>query len=186
MSLVRKLSETVRAIPMLWGVWVPAGIVAVDQLTKWAATRAFDQPMNVCAINPYISVTHEISPIVDLSLLCNQGVSWGLLQGDSAVKRWALLGFAVVMVLVLLSALAGTRDRFSRVCLSMVIGGAIGNAIDRALFGAVTDFVNASDIGFNYVFNVADAAITVGIAGLLLATFLEWRSERAKAASGSA
>ena len=182
MSLARKLSETVRAIPPLWGLWVPALIVAVDQLTKWAATRAFDQPMSVCAVNPYINVTHEVSPVVDLSLLCNQGVSWGLLQGDSPIKRWSLQGFAVLMVLVLLGALAGARDGLSRLCLSLVIGGAVGNAIDRALFGAVTDFVNASDIGFDYVFNVADAAITVGIAGLLLATFLEWRAERAKAA----
>ncbi|MEM7729322.1 MAG: signal peptidase II [Pseudomonadota bacterium] len=178
MSLMRKITDTVRAIPPVWGLWVPAIIVVVDQLTKWAATRAFDKPMSVCASEPYINVTREISPVVDLSLLCNQGVSWGLLQGDSPIKRWALFAFAVIMVVVLLGALAGARDALSRLCLSLVIGGAVGNAIDRALFGAVTDFVNASDIGFNYVFNVADSAITVGIVGLLLATLLEWRSER--------
>ncbi|MGB3456180.1 MAG: signal peptidase II [Litorimonas sp.] len=183
MNVLRTLSRNVRAIPPVWGLWFPATIVVADQLTKWAATRAFDQPMSVCAVNPYISVTREVSPVVDLSLLCNQGVSWGLLQGDSPLKRWALFGFAVVMVVVLLGALAGARDRFSRLCLSLVIGGAVGNAIDRALFGAVTDFVNASDIGFNYVFNLADSAITVGIIGLLVATVLEWRAERKAAPS---
>lgn len=177
------LSDTIRRIPLGWGLFFPGLIVALDQLSKWAAVSAFDQPMNVCAINPYINVTREISPIVDLSILCNQGVSWGLLQGDSAVKRWGLLLFAVVMVGVLLHALAGAKDRFSRLCLSLVIGGAIGNAIDRALFGAVTDFVNASDIGFNYVFNVADSAITVGIIGLFIVMFRDWRAESKAAKS---
>jgi len=175
------ISDKIRQIPLSWGLFVPAVIVGIDQLTKWAATQAFDKPMNVCAIDPYINVTREVSPIVDLSILCNQGVSWGLLQGDSALKRWGLLLFAVIMVGVLLNALAGAKDGLSRLCLSLVIGGAVGNAIDRALFGAVTDFVNASDIGFNYVFNVADSAITIGIIGLFFVMFRDWRAERSAA-----
>jgi len=174
MSVMDKL----RQIPLGYGLWLPAGVVIIDQVTKWAATRAFDKTMSVCATEPQINVTREISPVVDLSLLCNEGVSWGLLQGDSPLKRWGLLLFAVIMVGVLLSALASARDAFSRLSLSLVIGGAVGNAIDRALFGAVTDFVNASDIGFNYVFNVADSAITVGIIGLLLALVRDWMAER--------
>ncbi|WP_298913490.1 signal peptidase II [uncultured Algimonas sp.] len=184
MSLPATIRHAIRRIPPLWGLWVPAAIVTADQLSKWAATRAFDRPMSVCAHDPYITVTHEISPVVDLTLLCNQGVSWGLLQGDSAIKRWGLLAFAVVMVFVLLGALSGARDAFTRLCLSLVIGGAVGNAIDRALFGAVTDFVNASDIGFNYVFNLADSAITIGIAGLLLATVRDWMAESKAARQG--
>jgi signal peptidase II len=177
-----KLGAMIKSIPLAWGLWLPSLIVIVDQLTKWAATRAFDKPMSVCATDPYINVTIEVSPVVDLSLLCNQGVSWGLLQGDSALKRWGLLAFAILMVVVLLSLLATARDNFTRLCLSLVIGGAVGNAIDRALFGAVTDFVNASDIGFNYVFNVADSAITVGIIGLLIASVRDWLNERKTAA----
>jgi len=173
-----RLIETFRKIPLGWGLLFPALIVIVDQMTKWAATRLFDKSMSVCATEPYINVKYEVSPIVDLSLLCNQGVSWGLLQGDSALKRWGLLVFAVVMVGVLYSVLASAKDRLSRLCLSLVIGGAVGNAIDRALFGAVTDFIDASDIGFNYVFNVADSAITVGIIGLFFVMFRDWRAER--------
>ena len=175
---MKTLTSTLKQIPLFWGLWLPLIIVVIDQITKWAATRAFDKPMSVCASEPYINVTREVSPVVDLSLLCNQGVSWGLLQGDSALKRWALLAFAIAMVGLLLSLLATAKDGLSRLCLSLVIGGAIGNAIDRALFGAVTDFVNASDIGFNYVFNVADSAITVGIIGLLLVTIRDWWKER--------
>lgn len=175
--------QTIRRIPLGWGFVFPAITVGLDQLSKWAATRAFDLPMNICAIDPYVRVTHDISPIVDLSILCNQGVSWGLLQGDSSFKRWGLLIFAIVMVGVLLHALAGAKDNLSRFCLSLVIGGAVGNAIDRALFGAVTDFIDASDIGFNYVFNVADSAITVGIIGLFYVMFRDWRAESAAAKS---
>lgn len=175
---MKTLKTTLQQIPVFWGLWLPLIIIILDQITKWAATQAFDKPMSVCATEPYINVTREVSPIVDLSLLCNQGVSWGMLQGDSALKRWGLLAFAIVMVLVLLSVLSTAKDAFSRLCLSLVIGGAVGNAIDRALFGAVTDFVNASDIGFNYVFNLADSAITVGIIGLFIATIRDWWNER--------
>lgn len=177
------LSNIIRRIPLFWGLLFPALIVGLDQLSKWAATRAFDQPMNVCAIDPYIRVTREVSPIVDLSILCNQGVSWGLMQGDSALKRWGLLIFAIFMVGVLLHVLSGAKDTLSRFSLSLVIGGAVGNAIDRALFGAVTDFINAEDIGFNYVFNVADSAITIGIIGLFYVMFRDWRAERKAHAS---
>ena len=177
-SMIKTLKAAVQQIPLLWGLWVPVVIIGIDQLTKWAATQAFNKPMSVCASEPYINVTREVSPVVDLSLLCNQGVSWGLLQGDSAIKRWGLLAFAIIMVVVLMSLLASAKDNLTRICLSLVIGGAVGNAIDRALFGAVTDFVNASDIGFNYVFNVADSAISIGIVGLLLVTLRDWREER--------
>lgn len=178
------LSDKIRQIPLSWGLIVPAIIVGLDQLSKWAATYSFGKPMSVCAEDPYVRMSHEISPVLDLTLLCNQGVSWGLMQGDSPLKRWGLLVFAIVMVGVLLSVLSDAKDNLSRLCLSLVIGGAVGNAIDRALFGAVTDFIDASDIGFNYVFNVADSAITVGIIGLFVVMFRDWRAER-KAADGN-
>ena len=177
---------SLRRIPPLFGVWVPLVIVLADQLTKWLATRAFGLPMNICAVDPYIErqgLKIEVSPVADLSLLCNQGVSWGLLQGDSVLKRWALFLFAVVMVAVIYNILSTARDALSRWSLALLIGGAVGNAIDRALFGAVTDFVNASDVGFNYVFNVADAAITFGIIGMAVVILRDWRAERAAAAA---
>ena len=61
---------------------VPAVVVAADQLTKWWATGVFDQPMNVCANDPGIRLTQEVSPVVDLALYCNQGVSFGMLGGE--------------------------------------------------------------------------------------------------------
>ena len=189
MSVRSAITTTLRAVPTRWGLALPAAVVAVDQLTKWAATRAFGEPMSICASNPDVAqVGHhiEVSPIADLSLLCNPGVSWGLLQGDSPLKRWALLLFALGMIAVLYNILATARDTLTRLCVSMLIGGAIGNAIDRALFGAVTDFVDASDIGFNYVFNVADSAITIGIVGLIFTFIRDALTERREAKAGAA
>jgi len=159
---------------------IPAILVAIDQLSKWATTAFFNVPMGVCAkADP--DLTYEVSPIVDLSLLCNRGISWGLLQGDSSIKRWALTGFAFLMVIGMLYFLKGTKDRLGQISLSLVIAGAIGNAIDRLFFGAVTDMIDFSDIGFNYVFNVADSYITVGVIGLFLSSFLTDRKEKALA-----
>lgn len=162
----------------LFGLVLPALMVVLDQLSKWAATQFFDQPMNVCAIsNPIF--TYELSPIMDISLICNRGISWGLMQGDSSIKRWGLTLFAFVMVAVLLYVLRKTSDRLGQISLSLVIGGAVGNAIDRLLFGAVTDMINFSDIGFNYIFNIADSFITVGVIGLFLSSWLvERRAKR--------
>lgn len=188
MSIATTIKDTIRNIPRGYGLFLPALIIAFDQVTKWGATKLFDLPMNICAINPNIRAAghhYEVSPILDLSMLCNPGISWGLMQGDSPIKRWALLAVAVIMVVILYNAMASARDWFSKLSLSLVIGGAIGNGIDRALFGAVTDFLDASDIGFYYVFNIADAAITVGIIGLLLTLVRDMMAERKAKKSAS-
>jgi len=163
---------------VLLGVIIPAVLVALDQLSKWATTQFFNVAMDVCATSDP-SMTFEVSPIVDLSLLCNRGISWGMLQGDSSIKRWGLTVFAFLMTLVLLYVLRKTSDRLGQISLSLVIAGAVGNAIDRLLFGAVTDMIDFSYIGFNYVFNFADSYITVGIIGLFVSSFLNDRRETA-------
>lgn len=164
----------------LLGGGLPAILVAVDQWSKWATTRFFDLPMNICAVaDPRL--TQEVTPIFDLSLLCNRGISWGMLQGDSSIKRWGLTIFAFLMTVVLIFVLRKTADRLGQISLSFVIAGAVGNAIDRLFFGAVTDMIDFSDIGFNYVFNVADSYITVGVIGLFLSSFLTERREKAAA-----
>jgi len=155
-----------------YGLILPAIIVIFDQLTKFGAVRFFDKTMNYCELTPYQKLTHDTTPIVDMALLCNQGISWGLLQGDSPLKRWLLTIFAFGMSAMLFWMLGQTKDKVSRWALGLVIGGAIGNAIDRFLFGAVTDFIDFSDIGFVWVFNIADSAITIGVVGLLLGSFL--------------
>ena len=158
---------------------IPVIVVGLDQLSKYWATAIFNQPMNICEINPYPNMFKEFSPIVDWALVCNQGVSFGMLSGDSSLKRWLLTLFALIMCCILFYALAKTKDKLSRISIALIIGGAIGNGIDRALFGAVTDFISVGQLlpFFPWVFNIADSAITIGVIGLLAASFISERAE---------
>ncbi|HEX2216343.1 MAG TPA: signal peptidase II [Xanthobacteraceae bacterium] len=113
-----------------------------------------------------------LAPFVDLVLTWNTGISYGLLQQDSELGRWLLLAFSLAAVAVLAIWLARTESRLAAVALGLVIGGAIGNAIDRLAYGAVADFVflNGTVGAWEfrwYVFNFADAAIVAGVIGLL-------------------
>jgi len=155
----------------LFAVAVPILTVIFDQWTKYAATKFFKVPMNVCEITPNPGFDTHFFWVMDVALVCNFGISWGLLQGDSSIKRWGLTAFAFAMCGVLLYVFRQSRDNLTRFSLGLVIGGAIGNGIDRFLFGAVTDFIDFGDIGFHWVFNIADSAITVGVIGLIIASF---------------
>ena len=119
----------------------------------------------------------EVLPIFRLSMVWNPGVSFGLLAARGDLGRWLLVGFAAVVVTVLaLWARRMTRP-LSALAVGLVMGGAIGNnIIDRVRFGAVADFLDFSGLGFKWVFNVADSAITVGVALLLIEMLLGART----------
>ena len=162
----------------LWGGLLPAVIVGFDQLTKYLAVKAFNVPMNICALEdqPYAHI--EIGPVFDFSLVCNRGVSFGLFSGHPEIARIVFTAFAAIMCVVLLVWMSREKSKLMLLSLGLIIGGAIGNAIDRALFGAVTDFLNFGDIGFIWVFNIADSAISCGVAGLILSMLLQGREEK--------
>ena len=162
----------------VWGAGIPAAVVIFDQLTKFWAIKQFHVPQNICAINPHPGLKIELSPVFDLALVCNQGVSFGMFSSSSTLTRTVLTLFAVAMCGFLLTWLNKEKGKLMSLALSLIIGGAIGNAIDRARFGAVTDFLSFDDIGFKWVFNVADSAITCGVIGLILAMFLQDRAEK--------
>ncbi len=162
---------------------IPAIVVALDQLSKKWATNLFGLPFNICEQDPYIGQQgyfQEFSPIIDWAMTCNLGVSFGMLSGDSPAKRWGLTIFAGLMCLIILYVLAGTKEKFTRVGLGLIIGGAIGNAIDRFMHGSVTDFISAYELlpFFPWVFNVADSAITIGVMCIAVDIFLDWRREK--------
>jgi signal peptidase II len=162
----------------LWGGVIPAAIVAFDQWSKAWAIGKFGAPHNICAINPYPGLQIEVSSVFDLALVCNQGVSFGMFSDHAAIGRIVLTIFAAFMCVFLLVWLNREKSKLMSLSLALIIGGAIGNAIDRARYGAVTDFLNFSDIHFKWVFNVADSAITCGVIGLLLAMVLQGRAEK--------
>src|SRR6185503_969966 len=101
-----------------------------------------------------------------------RGISYGLFQQDSELGQWVLFGLKVAAVILLCVWLARASCRLTALGLGLIIGGAVGNAIDRVLHGAVVDFVlfhiRTATFSFNwYVFNLADAAIVAGVVGLL-------------------
>lgn len=110
----------------------------------------------------------KIGPFVTIVLTWNTGISYGLFPQVGPFGQWALLGIKAVAVVLLWVWLAHATSRLTALALAFIIGGAIGNAIDRALHGAVVDFVLLHAGTFNwYVFNLADAAIVAGVIGLL-------------------
>ena len=136
---------------------------AADQISKYWMIQVYDigakQPVHVL-------------PFLDLVMAWNPGISYSLLTANGPLGRLALLGVAVAAVGVLAFWLWRATDRLTAVALGLVIGGALGNALDRYSFGAVADFFylhTALPVGplANYVFNVADAAIVAGVALLL-------------------
>jgi signal peptidase II len=110
----------------------------------------------------------RVTPFFDLVLVWNKGISYGLLTQETALGRWGLIGFALVASLALALWLSRMETRVGAIAIGLIIGGAVGNAIDRIAYGAVADFYSLHAFGFNwYVFNIADAAIVAGVVGLL-------------------
>ena len=116
------------------------------------------------------SPVHKIvlAPFFDLVLVWNRGISYGLLKQEGDAGRWGLVAISLVAVLGLAYWLAHVHNRFSAVAIGLIIGGALGNVIDRVQYGAVADFFSFHIGTFHwYIFNLADVAIVGGVAGLL-------------------
>ncbi|MCF6293698.1 MAG: signal peptidase II [Robiginitomaculum sp.] len=121
----------------------------------------------------------ELSPIVDLTFVWNRGVSFGMFAADGMLGRVLLSLFALLVIVLVLLWLLKADNRFLSIALGMIIGGAIGNLIDRIQYGMVVDFINFSDIYFIWVFNIADASISIGAVLILIeAIVLEPRRKR--------
>jgi signal peptidase II len=126
----------------------------------------------------------RLAPGVDLVLTWNTGISYGLFPQDGAAGRWILIGIKAGAAILLTVWLARTQARLTALALGLIIGGAIGNAIDRLVYGAVADFVlfsitTASSRFDWYVFNLADAAIVAGVIGLLYESLIGDRAAKA-------
>jgi signal peptidase II len=148
---------------------VVALLLALDQASKFAVLEAYSPrtwPL-------------EVTPFFNLVLVWNPGVSFGMFGGnDSELQRWILVGLALAVAVVLAVWLArGVADAWQRWSFRLIVAGAVGNAIDRVLHGAVVDFLDFHYAGWHWpAFNVADSAIVLG-ALLLVADGL--RSSRA-------
>jgi signal peptidase II len=150
------------------GVIAALAVLALDQASKLWLLFVFD-------------IAHrgavKVTPFFDLVLAWNVGISFGWFQNDSQVAQIILMLIKAVAVVVLAIWMTRSRTLIATVALGLIIGGAIGNAIDRFAYGAVVDFALFHlQIGGNtfnwYVFNLADVAIVAGVAALLYDSFL--------------
>lgn len=144
-------------------------VIALDQASKYWILQSFDLPLkgSVPVAGPF-----------HLTMVWNKGVSFGLLRADADLTRWALAAFSIIVSIFLAAWARNATRKLTATALGLVIGGAIGNVVDRIRFGAVADFLDVSRLWFPWIFNVADAAITVGVALLLLDMLLQDREAR--------
>ena len=149
-----------------WGPWsrrglgIAAAVFVLDQVHKWWM-------LLVVGIRTKERVT--VTPFLDFVYVLNQGVSYSFLTGSSQTWQNALAVFAVVASLALTVWLArGVENKLAAVSVGLIIGGALGNGLDRVTLGGVADFFSLHAFGYYwYVFNVADVAIVAGVVGLL-------------------
>jgi signal peptidase II len=147
------------------GLSVAAGIFLADQLVKWVVIELLQ-----------LQQRGEIGllPIFRLRWVENRGVSMGLLTADSDTARWGLVAMTAAIALFVAFWMWREKRRDDALALSLVLGGALGNIVDRVRFGYVVDYADLhfGDISPFLVFNVADAAITIGVLLLLVRALL--------------
>lgn len=154
--------------PLRLGLIAAIATLVVDQAFKLWLLHVFD----IAQREPV-----HVTPFFDLVLAWNIGISFGWLQNDSPAAQMALMAVKGIAVVALAIWMARSQTRLATLALGLIIGGAIGNAIDRLAYGAVVDFALfhveiAGHLYSWYVFNLADVAIVAGVAGLLYESFI--------------
>jgi signal peptidase II len=137
-------------------------VIVLDQLAKYWV-------LEVAHLGQHGPIV--ILPFLHLTMVWNQGVSFGMLRADGELGRWLLAVFALAMTLILAHVARGVRRPMMVIILGLIMGGAAGNLIDRIKYGAVADFLDFHTPLFPWVFNVADSAISVGVALFVLDSF---------------
>jgi signal peptidase II len=147
------------------GLTVAASVLLLDQLVKWVVTGILHLPARG---------EIEILPVFKLTWTQNDGVSMGFLHADSGTKRWLLVFLTAAIAAFVVGWLWRERRRDDAMALGLVLGGALGNILDRVRLGYVVDFANLhfGEISPFLVFNVGDAAITIGVLLLLVRALL--------------
>jgi signal peptidase II len=161
------------ARPLLWGPLSSLGLTlaglsfVADQLFKWWMLRALD----IAAVQPII-----VTPFFSLVLAWNQGVSYGWFAQSGSLGQIILIAVSLLASVFLWIWLARTASPLTASGLGLIIGGALGNVIDRIIYGAVADFFLFHAFGFSwYIFNIADIAIVAGVLALIYESVTESR-----------
>ncbi|MDD3609614.1 MAG: signal peptidase II [Halothiobacillaceae bacterium] len=147
-----------RPTPLRW-LWLAVFVLILDQISKWAATAwlSYAEPV-------------PVMPLLNMTLLHNTGAAFSFLASAGGWQRWffTLIALAISIALVIWLWRLPARERLTGAALALVLGGALGNLIDRVLYGYVVDFIDVYYGSWHWpAFNIADSAITVGVALLL-------------------
>jgi len=155
------------------GFLVALVVFALDQLTKWLVTG----PLGVGEVGDQLYLTS----FFQFTFTKNEGISLGLLNATNPAGRWMLVAVTSAIAIAVAWWIGREKNRIDQAALGLVLGGALGNILDRTLHGYVTDFLDLHFGTFRpfLVFNVSDAAISIGVAILLLRAFVS-RKDQAK------
>ena len=148
---------------MLRWLWVTILVIFSDQLTKWVAEASLED----------VGIPYAVIPHLNMTLSYNTGAAFSFLANQGGWQRWFFAILAVLVCIFIIRWLAKLKDNevWTAIGLSMVLGGAIGNLVDRVLYGKVIDFIDVywTEAGYHFaIFNVADIAISIGAALLVV------------------
>ena len=154
-----------------FGFAIALAIFIADQLTKWIVAG----PLALREVGQI-----HILPIFNLTWTQNYGISLGMLQATSDTMRWVLVAVTSAIAVGVAYWIGRERARWDQAALGMILGGALGNILDRVRFGYVVDFADLHISGWKpfYIFNVADAAISIGVVILLVRAFVTRNEQR--------
>src|SRR5690349_22610755 len=141
-------------------------VFGLDQLIKWVVTS----PLGIDQLGDQL----VLLPIFNFTFTRNEGISLGLLNATNPIGRWMLVALTTAIAVGVAIWIGREKNRIDQVALGMVLGGALGNILDRVRFGYVVDFADLHFGDFRpfLVFNVGDAAISIAVVILLLRAFL--------------
>ena len=141
------------------GLLLAALVLALDQATKVLIHQVVMTPPRII----------EVTGFLNLVLVWNPGISFGMLQSDGELGRWLLVALALAICVILVFWLRWEQRLSPKIAIWLILAGAIGNVIDRVRFGAVVDFLDFHAFGYHWpAFNVADSVIVVGAAILVV------------------
>src|SRR6476661_7276362 len=153
------------------GFLVALIVLALDQLTKWGVTG----PLGIAHVGDQL----VLLPIFNFTYTENNGISLGLLNATTEIGRWMLVGLTCAIAIGVAFWMGREKNRIDQMALGLVLGGALGNILDRVRHGYVTDF---ADLHFGewrpfLIFNVGDAAISIAVVILLLRAFVSRKDQ---------
>lgn len=158
-------------------LWLSLFVIVADQASKWWIRTRFDLYDRI-----------EVLPWLDITRLHNTGAAFSFLSDAGGWQRWLFVSLALVVtlfIMVWLRRLPKTGQTLLAIALALIAGGALGNVIDRATLGFVVDFISVHHESWYFpAFNVADSAISVGAAFLILEAFLDGRRKVPESESG--